>query len=358
MRTVAMLAAGAALATAGAATAQTTVHGGRGASYPQPGRVVVHGPARPGPAAPMVRQPRWGSKVDGRWWGGVNAPGGYRAYRTPIRGYRLPTYWVAPRFFVTDWRHYGLTQPTGGYNWVRYYDDAVLVDGRGSVYDHRSGVDWDRADAGYDDRAYDAGGVGERRERSGIAGAAAGAVVGGIVGNVIAGRGNRGVGTLLGAGVGAAGGFALDRASDPARRDRARDRRDERGYDGRYGEPPMAPDRGPPPPESYDDYYEEQGSRGDMRGGSGYTSADGRTVVTTTGGGYGASAYGTSGSSVIYAPAGAVTTVTVASAPVITTTTTTTEYYEDAVTYTRAPARRVSAKRVNRAKAKPRCVCR
>lgn len=359
MRMGVILGAGAALLSAGAAGAQH--HGGAGAGYPQPGRVVVHGPRTlPAPPLQPMRQSRWGSRVDGRWWGGANAPGGWAAYRTPYRGYRLPSYWVSPRFYVTDWRGYGLTQPGGGYNWVRYYDDAVLVDGRGAVHDYRGGLDWDREE-------YAAEGGYERRERSGVGGAVAGAAVGGIVGNVVAGRGNRLGGTLIGAGVGAAAGLALDRATDPARRDRSGERRyEERRYDGRYGEPPVAPDRAPD--YDRDERYEERLHDRGHRGPGGQYSADGRTVVTTTdgygggyaGGGYGTRSYSTAGGPIIVnAPYGSVTTVTVASAPVITTTTTTTEYYEDAVTYTRAPARRAYApKRVYRAKVKRACVCR
>ncbi len=37
---------------------------------------------------------RWGGKIGGRWNGGVKAPGGYKAYRRPNRGFRLPSYWM------------------------------------------------------------------------------------------------------------------------------------------------------------------------------------------------------------------------------------------------------------------------
>ncbi|MGJ3627431.1 RcnB family protein [Sphingomonas sp. MMS24-JH45] len=65
---------------------------------------------------------------------GMRAPGGVRAaYRRPVRGWVLPSYWVAPSWYVSDWSAYGLPQPPQGYNWSRYYDDAVLVDGRGDA---------------------------------------------------------------------------------------------------------------------------------------------------------------------------------------------------------------------------------
>ncbi len=90
--------------------------------------VIVHRPGiAPGMAVPgavpptMVPPPprvgytgRWGSKVGGRWWGGVNAPGGWSAYRRPVRGWMLPAYWHAPRFYVSDWSTYGLAQPPQG----------------------------------------------------------------------------------------------------------------------------------------------------------------------------------------------------------------------------------------------------
>jgi Ni/Co efflux regulator RcnB len=115
---------------------------------------------------------RWGGRVDGRWHGGTQAPGGWNAYHRPYRGWTLPSYWYAPTFFISDYAAYGLGAPPLGYTWSRYYDDAVLVDGRGRVYDNVNGLDWDRYDggyayddsddAGYDDR-YDDGGRGDRR---------------------------------------------------------------------------------------------------------------------------------------------------------------------------------------------------
>ena len=355
MRTGVILSAGVAVLTVGAADAQTrVVQHGPGASYGPPARIVVQRQHRP-IAVPM-RQSRWGSKIGGQWWGGHNAPGGWAAYRRPYRGYRLPTYWVAPRFYVTDWRLYGLTAPSGGHSWARYYDDAVLIDRDGAVIDHRSGLDWDREDYARDGRG-----------SSGVGGAIAGAVVGGVAGNVIAGRGDRLAGTLVGTGVGAAAGLAIDRAHDRDRRERRETYREER-YEQR-GEPLMAPDRAPPPPPGYQGDHHSGHHDGSMvlnddrgsRSGSTWRSADGRTTVITQGGAHIAGdGYAGAGVPVIVAPAGAVTTVTIASAPVITTTTTT-EYYEDAVTYSRpAVAKRkvYTTKRVWRAKAKPRCICR
>jgi len=67
-------------------------------------------------------------------------------YRRPFRGYVMPRYWVQPRFYIPNYTIYGLSAPSRGYNWSRYYDDAVLTDTRGYVQDYRSDVNWN---AGY-----------------------------------------------------------------------------------------------------------------------------------------------------------------------------------------------------------------
>ena len=265
MRTLLIASAGMALIAGGDAGAQRMVARGPGVT---PHMGVPHmGMSQGTPGrAPTIRpgQSRWGSNVNGHWWGGVNAPGGWNAYRRPYRGTVLPSYWINPRFYVSNWSGYGLSQPTNGYNWVRYYDDAVLVDGRGSVYDTANGIDWNRYDDGYytddsqvyaspADRGYANGGYADgayangayangayangayangayganydgrtyatpRYERrstsSGVGGAVAGAAVGGLAGNLIAGRGDKLGGTLIGAGIGAAAGYAVDRSAN------------------------------------------------------------------------------------------------------------------------------------------------
>ncbi|WP_380787518.1 RcnB family protein [Sphingomonas sp. R86521] len=353
MRSLLIASGALALVAAGSADAQQRP----GASYGMPGRgpsqvrpigpgpVVQHGGQVQGqvrgPDRGQVRGQRWGSRIGGRWWGGANAPGGWSAYRRPYRGYAVPSYWVSPRFYISDWAGYGLTRPNAGYNWARYYDDAVLIDGRGSVYDTVGGLDWDGgyrggydeayADdsvyAGPDDRGYQRGGDdrgyrqrGDDRQRdSGVGGAVIGGVVGGVAGNVIAGRGNRLGGTLIGAGVGAAAGYAIDRSQDRGRR----------GVPPAYG---ASYGRGyaPPPVPAYGGGYAPPAVpvyRGPP-GGS-WVSPDGVTTVTTTSGGYAGYA------------GGSTTTVVVQSAPIVTTTTT--EYYEDAAP--RARPHRVWKKR-------------
>jgi len=95
---------------------------------------------------------RWGSRIGGYWWAGVQAPGGWNGYTRLKRGKRLPGYWISPNYIISDWQAYGLGAPPAGYSWSRYYNDAVLIDQYGTVYDSIGSVDWDRYRGGY---AYD-----------------------------------------------------------------------------------------------------------------------------------------------------------------------------------------------------------
>ncbi|WP_052507956.1 RcnB family protein [Sphingomonas hengshuiensis] len=107
----------------------------------QDGRWVVM-PHRTAPRDLRPDPQRWGTPVNGRWDGGTRAPGGWNAYRRLGRGAALPGYWMRPDFRVPDYLRYGLGAPPQGYFWVRYYDDAVLVDGRGQVWDTIGGIGW------------------------------------------------------------------------------------------------------------------------------------------------------------------------------------------------------------------------
>lgn len=93
---------------------------------------------------------RWGNQVDGRWYAGAQAPGGWAAYHRPAYGFALPTYWMQPTFYIADFDGYGLPMPQSGYGWSRYYDDAVLTDGYGRVYAVRTGLAWDGLSRSHD----------------------------------------------------------------------------------------------------------------------------------------------------------------------------------------------------------------
>ena len=59
------------------------------------------------------------------------------------RGGMIHPYWFGPQFHVQDWRLYGFAEPPRDHRWVRYYDDAYLIDREGRVQDTRYGLDWD-----------------------------------------------------------------------------------------------------------------------------------------------------------------------------------------------------------------------
>lgn len=125
----------------------------------QPGKPGGWQPGKPGgwqPGNPGGYKPgsRWGEKYKGRWQGGWTAPGGWGAYKRPVRGWTLPSYWISGGFWLSDWQSWGLSSPPYGYNWVRYYDDAVLVDRYGRVWDSVSGVDWDGSAYAYGGDGY------------------------------------------------------------------------------------------------------------------------------------------------------------------------------------------------------------
>ena len=90
---------------------------------------------------------RWGYEIQGQWYGGVQAPGGWGAYRRLGRGQRMPNYWMQGSFGIPDYLSFGLAAPPRGYRWIRYYDDAVLIDDRGDVWDSVGGIAWAGAGA-------------------------------------------------------------------------------------------------------------------------------------------------------------------------------------------------------------------
>lgn len=67
-------------------------------------------------------------------------------YQRPIPGSRVDPYWVAREYYIGTWQSHGWPAPPRGYAWSRYYDDAVLIDGNGTVYDVRYAVAWTKDD--------------------------------------------------------------------------------------------------------------------------------------------------------------------------------------------------------------------
>jgi Nickel/cobalt transporter regulator len=121
-------------------------------------------------------------------------------YQRPSYGFQLPQTWMSAEHAI-DYREFGLDRPARGFGWSRYYNDMVLTDQWGRVYDVADG--------------YDRGGrSGFRgRDTDGIVGGVAGAAVGAVAGNLIAGAGSRLAGSLIGGGVGALAGLAIELAT-------------------------------------------------------------------------------------------------------------------------------------------------
>lgn len=71
-----------------------------------------------------------------------------------MRGWHVPRHYRDRSYIVSDWNGWGFGQPGPGMAWIRYYDDALLVDAGGRVVDCRYGVNWD---GGYRGGAYAAG---------------------------------------------------------------------------------------------------------------------------------------------------------------------------------------------------------
>jgi hypothetical protein len=291
----------------------------------------------------------------GRW---SQAPGGWNAYRPPSYGFTLPRYWVSAPFFISNYSLYGLPRPTAGYGWSRYYDDAVLTDRYGRVYDWRSDLDWSRDGRWSSEDYSDSYGYRDdreaprpRRNNDGVAGAVIGGVVGGVAGNIIGGDGNRLAGTLIGGGLGAIAGAAIDKSTsrdrDRAYRDDYRD--DYRGFEGREVRPSGKRGKGR-------DYSYEGTWNGSWDGGPSrtYTGRFDGNVRPHWDGGYAGGGYYEGGSRSYSYRSGwgegpSVTTVVVTpGAPIVTKTV---SYVTEYVT---VPAR---TKYVKRAKYVKRCGC-
>ena len=100
--------------------------------------------AQPGPRAGHS----WG-RVSGGGGAAVAYAGGQQQrghvrFQRIGRGGSVPRFWWGPQFHVQHWQNYGFARPASGHRWIRYYDDALLIDRRGRVREARHGFDWDR----------------------------------------------------------------------------------------------------------------------------------------------------------------------------------------------------------------------
>lgn len=83
-----------------------------------------------------------GTGFRGGFRGGFGGGFGFGSYIRPFIGFRLPTFWISPTYFVPNYRIYNLSTPTNGLVWSRYYNDAVLRDQRGFVQQTVPNVQW------------------------------------------------------------------------------------------------------------------------------------------------------------------------------------------------------------------------
>lgn len=79
------------------------------------------------------------------------------------RGGFINGFWFGSQFFIDNWRVYGFSDPGPDGRWVRYYDDACLIDRDGRVRDCRYDMDWDR----YGEEWGDDDGIPAYRDRHG-----------------------------------------------------------------------------------------------------------------------------------------------------------------------------------------------
>lgn len=67
------------------------------------------------------------------------------------RGFVIPPFFFGSQFYVDDWQAYGFSDPGPDGRWIRYYDDAYLIDRDGRIVDSRDGMDWGRHGDDWDD---------------------------------------------------------------------------------------------------------------------------------------------------------------------------------------------------------------
>jgi Ni/Co efflux regulator RcnB len=171
MRIVAFAALAASAAAFSPATAQTVQDPDPyyGVPPPPPGRMMP--PRRPGPQAGMTWQAPQGGMagpppmrmdgqqmhMDGQHMDGQQVrmmqmrnmqmrpmPMGPQGQMHHMqRGGRVPPGFMGPRFEVRDWRRFGFPAPFPGGRWIRFENDALLIDGEGRIFDSRPDWDWD-----------------------------------------------------------------------------------------------------------------------------------------------------------------------------------------------------------------------
>src|SRR5688572_27317141 len=90
-------------------------------------------------AAQVVVQHNPGTMIHGRTF----FHGGMFPHRLQP-GFVVPPMWFGPQFQVNNWQMYGFPPPPRRHRWVRYHDDAYLIDHDGRIRDTRYGMDWDR----------------------------------------------------------------------------------------------------------------------------------------------------------------------------------------------------------------------
>ena len=123
-----------------------------GASGPAPQRQSAPAPVVMSHAAPAHAAPghppqarRMHREVRQMRHPAPHHPGRFSHVRRIGRGGMVPHFWFGPQFIVRNWGGHGFPQPFDGGRWIRYYDDALLIDRNGRVHDSRYGWDWDRS---------------------------------------------------------------------------------------------------------------------------------------------------------------------------------------------------------------------
>jgi Nickel/cobalt transporter regulator len=120
----------------------------QGAPPPPPPPPMAHGAHAPGHGGGMVMHGGGGHVMP------PGMGGGMKGFHRFGRGHIVPPHFRNRQFFVNNWQMFGWPAPMPGGQWIRVYDDALLIDRDGRVMDGRYGWDWD----GRGDRmAYDEG---------------------------------------------------------------------------------------------------------------------------------------------------------------------------------------------------------